>query len=126
MSQINNRGFREMAQKVQPAKILLPLAWIVFLVGQCMTHGTISLVHLGVGGLCCMLIFNESRWGRFFCTIYNILLVISIYLQGEIFMAWPFMDVINTLLFTVATITLFVPKTYIGPGRKQTMLSNET
>ncbi len=114
-----------MAKKVQPAKILLPLAWIVFLVGQCITEGTISLVHLGVGGLCCMLVLNESRWGRLFCAIYNILLVISMCLQGKIVMAWPFMDDISTLLFTVATITLFLPKTCIVIGRKQTMLSNE-
>lgn len=115
-----------MAKKVQPATILLPLAWIVFLLGQCMTQGTISLVHLGVGGLCCMLVFNESRWGRLFCAMYNLLLVISIYLQGKDVMTWPLVDVVSTLLFTGATITLFLPKTCIVPGRKQTMFSNET
>ncbi|MFT5729472.1 MAG: hypothetical protein ACI8PB_003643 [Desulforhopalus sp.] len=126
MSQINKKGFREMAKEVQPAKILLPLAWIVFLVGQGMAQGTISLVHLGVGGLCCMLVFNESQWGRLFCAMYNSLLVISIYLQDGSVMEWPLIDVVSTLLFTVATITLFLPKTCIVPGKKQAMLSNET
>lgn len=115
-----------MAQKVTPAKILLPLAWIVFLVGQGMIQGTISLVHLGVGGLCCMLVFNENRWGHLFCAAYNILLIASIYLQGKSVMSWPLMDVVNALLFTVATITLFVPKTVIVPARKRTIFSNET
>lgn len=126
MSQINNRRYREIVKGIQPAKILLPLAWIVFLLGQGIAQGTISLVHLGVGGLCCMLVFNESKWGRLFCAVYNFLLVISISLQGEGVMEWPLVDIISTLLFTGATITLFLPKTSIIPDKKQTMLSNET
>ena len=126
MSQINNRRYREIVKEIQPAKILLPLAWIVFLLGQGIAQGTISLVHLAVGGLCCMLVFNESKWGRLFCAVYNVLLVISIFLQGEGVMEWPLVDIISTLLFTGATITLFFPKTSIIPDKKQTMLSNET
>ncbi|TKB05847.1 hypothetical protein [Desulforhopalus sp. IMCC35007] len=126
MSQINKRGFREFAKEVHPATILLPLAWIVFVAGQAIAQGTISLMHLGIGGLCCLLVFNKSRWGRLFCAMYNVLLVISIYLQGKDLMAWPLMDVISTLLFTGATITLFIPKTFVIPGGKRKILSNET
>jgi len=125
MSQINKRDFTTLAQEVQPATILLPLAWIVFLVGQSMTQGTISLVHLGVGSLCCMLVFNENRWGHLFCALYNTLLVISICLQGGGVMTWPLVDVASTVLFTAATITLYLPETCRVPGRKQTSHLNQ-
>lgn len=126
MSQINKEGFRQLAVETQLAMILLPLAWVVFLAGQAVTQGTISLVQLGMGGLCCMLVFSQSNWGRWFCSIYNVLLLSSMYLQGRDAMEWPLVDIATSFLFAGATITLFLPKTYTLFRREHTMMPDKT
>lgn len=105
----NSEKRKKTGGEMQPAIILTPLAWIVFLGGQSLAHGAISVVHLALGGLCCMLVARGSRWGRLFCAPYNVLLVISIYSHGSAEMVWPAMDIVSGLCFSVATIALFLP-----------------
>ena len=111
MSRTNKIPFREMDKEPQLAMILLPLAWVVFLSGQAMTDGTISLVQLGMGGLCCMLVFSFSNWGLWFSGAYNIVLVASIYWQGGETVKLPLVTIAATLFFAGATIALFMPRT---------------
>lgn len=109
----------------QAAMVLVPLAWGVLLIGQAVTQGTISVVQLGMGGLCCMLVLSQSNWGRLFCTLYNILLVSSMYVQGRDAMEWAFVDIVSSFLFTGATLTLFLPQICTFFRRKYPMISDQ-
>lgn len=100
-----------MPREAQLGLILLPLAWIVFVAGQAMMHGTISLVQLGMGGLCCMLVFSHSNWGRWFCGVYNCLLMLSMCWQGFETMERSLVTIATSLVFAGATIALFMPRT---------------
>jgi hypothetical protein len=111
MPRLNRVPFGQMSRVAQTSMVLQPLAWTVFLGGQAWTYGTISLVQLAMGGLCCMLVFSLSNWGRWLSGAYNILLLVSFWGQGTVAIGWPMLTMVQALLFAGATIALFMPKT---------------
>lgn len=121
MSEKNNNTRTKAGAKLQPAMILIPLAWVVFLGGQSFAHGTISMVHLAIGTLCCLLVTRDSRWGRLFCAAYNVLLVISMYYQGSADKVWPALDIVSGLCFVIATIALFLPSNLAPTDRNRSI-----
>ena len=53
---------------VQSAEVLAclaltPLAWILYLGGQIAASGTVSVLHLGMAGMCCLALFGLRAWG---------------------------------------------------------------
>lgn len=65
---------------------LTPLAWVLYLGSQIILSGTISLVQLGMAGLCSLVLFGLRGWGRWLCVVYDGLLVAALayqVLQGQ-------------------------------------------
>lgn len=63
---------------------LTPLAWILYLASQILLSGTISLVQLGMAGLCSLVLFSLRGWGRWLCVVYDGLLVAAlVYQMGQ-------------------------------------------
>lgn len=60
---------------------LTPLAWILYLASQIILSGTISLVQLGMAGLCSLVLFGLRGWGRWLCVVYDGLLVAALAYQ---------------------------------------------
>lgn len=111
MHRTSKVAFSDMPVEAKAAMLLLPLAWFGLIVGQALISGSVSIVQLGLGGLCCMLVFSLKSWGRWFCGVYNVLLVASMFSQGPAAFGGVAPMAALVSLFALCTVTLFLPGT---------------
>lgn len=89
---------------------LTPLAWVLYLAGQILLDGTISLVQLGMAGLCSLVLFSLRAWGRWLCVAYDVLLVTSLAYQVSQGQGSPLV-MVQGAAFVLAAGALFWPAT---------------
>lgn len=111
MPPTNKIAFSEMPVEAKAALVLMPLAWLTFAVGQAVFMGALSVVQLGMGGLCCVLVFGQKNWGRWFCGAYNVVLMASLFYQGPAAFGGVWFTSLLASLFALCTVALLLPGT---------------
>ena len=111
MHRTSKVAFTEMPLEAKAGMILVPLAWLSFLVCQALISGALSMVQLTMAGLCCMLVLTQKSWGRWLCGIYNAVLVASMFGQGPAAFGGVLAMSAMVSLFSLATLALFLPGT---------------
>ena len=89
---------------------LTPLAWVVYLASQIVADGTISILQLGMAGLCSLVLFSLRGWGRWLCVVYDGLLVAALVYQGDHGQVSALV-IAQGATFAVAAVALFWPAT---------------
>ncbi|MCB2192097.1 MAG: hypothetical protein KQI62_11060 [Deltaproteobacteria bacterium] len=89
---------------------LTPMAWLLYLVSEIMRSGTISLVQLGMAGLCSMVLFGLRGWGRWLCVVYDALMIAALAYQASQGQGAA-LPVVQGAAFALAGGSLFWPAT---------------
>ncbi len=111
MHRTSKVAFAEMPLEAKAGMILLPLAWLSFLICQALVSGALSMVQLTMAGLCCMLVFTQKSWARWLCGIYNAVLAASMFSQGPAAFGGVLPMAAIVSLFSLATLALLLPGT---------------
>ena len=72
---MEEKKFSRYPQKVKKGILLLFSSWAFFILSQAVLYGTVSLLHITFGMLCCVMVYAIHGWGRIVCIIYNIILI---------------------------------------------------
>jgi len=71
----NNIEFSQLPVQVKIALLMQVAAWMFFVFANSALNGTISLIHLTMGLLCCVICFSFKKWARVFCIAYDTLMI---------------------------------------------------
>ena len=115
---MEEKKFSRFPKKVKNGIIFLFSAWIFFILSQAVLYGTVSLLHITLGMLCCVMVYSIHNWGRIACIIYNIILIAAglykLYVlnnSGMLYSAPSAVNLIGIILFSIATYYLFSGET---------------
>ena len=110
MRQASRSPLTGLSNEVLICLALTPLAWVLYLVSEIMLSGTISLVQLGMAGLCSLAVFSLRGWGRWLCVAYYALMVGALILQVSQGQGSPLV-MVQGAAFVLAAGALFWPAT---------------
>ncbi len=111
MRQANKLQLASLPVEVLVCLALTPVAWIIYLASQIMADGTISLVQLGMAGLCSLVVFGLKGWGRWLCVVYDLLLVGLLAYQANTGTGGVPIPLFQAVAFALAGAALFWPAT---------------
>ncbi|BEQ14967.1 hypothetical protein [Desulfoferula mesophila] len=110
MRQASRYPLNELPKEVLICLALTPLAWAFYLVSEIMLSGTISLVQLGMAGLCSLAAFSLRGWGRWLCVAYDALMAGALVFQASQGQ-FPSLALLQGAAFVIAGGAVFWPAT---------------